>query len=425
MLAQSTIVFLALLPAVLGATMFTPNCTASNGTVNFVYGSGYRSTLDILWSSLFTIVACTWTILHLNVPEQRNGRDPGLWGDLKWTLKRKFQYFKWMLIAIVAPELTLALAADRLGSALDARKKFKHFADIDGIQWTLEHGFYADMGGFAIKVLLPNGKGSVPDVTFHLTSKSLLELREQGHIKKLPDIPVDHLIDQSKSDVFTKLIAAIQVFSTIIQVIVRHIKGLAISQLELAVTAFATCAAFTYLLSLHQLKGVRTVRVLDTDGEKISFEKGYKIYSKVDNRAWLSGTVEKSHFLSGGLKAISNDVFQGGRWCSPFLCIGGTIFGAVHCCGWYFGFPTLQEQMLWRIASVLTTCIPVLDLIIFFLTEKYIPDSMLTSLILFWGFILFYIISRVFIMVEAFRSLFYLPASAFVATWADNIPHLS
>jgi len=41
----------------------------------------------MLWSSLFTIIARTWTILHLSVPEQQDGRDPGWKADLKWGLK--------------------------------------------------------------------------------------------------------------------------------------------------------------------------------------------------------------------------------------------------------------------------------------------------------------------------------------------------
>jgi hypothetical protein len=153
-----SIATLALSPTAIGITTFTPNCTASNETVNFVTGTGYRSTLDILWSSLFTIIACTWTVLHLNVPEQRNGRDPGFWGDLKWTLERVRKSVQWMMITIVAPEVTLMNAAGRLETALKLRKKFENLAAMDGVEWTLEHGFYAEMGAFAMKVNLPPQK---------------------------------------------------------------------------------------------------------------------------------------------------------------------------------------------------------------------------------------------------------------------------
>jgi hypothetical protein len=60
-----------------------------------------------------------------------------------------------MLVTVVAPEFTLAVAASYLEGALVSQKKFKPLAAVDGVEWTLEHGFYANMGGFAIKVKLP------------------------------------------------------------------------------------------------------------------------------------------------------------------------------------------------------------------------------------------------------------------------------
>jgi hypothetical protein len=156
MFLHLSIAIISLSRVVVGVTTFTPTCTASNQTVNFVTGPGYRSTLDILWSSLFTIIACSWTVQHLNVPEQRNGRDPGFWGDLKWTLKRVRKSVKWMIVTIIAPEITLGFAAARLNRALAYRKKFKDLAAMDGVEWTLEHAFYANMGGFAIEVNLPS-----------------------------------------------------------------------------------------------------------------------------------------------------------------------------------------------------------------------------------------------------------------------------
>lgn len=55
---------------------FETRCTGPSKTVNFVSSADKRGTLDILFSCLFTLVACTWTVQYLNVPEQREGRDP-------------------------------------------------------------------------------------------------------------------------------------------------------------------------------------------------------------------------------------------------------------------------------------------------------------------------------------------------------------
>jgi len=41
----------------------------------------------------------------------------------------------------------------------------------------------------------------------------LLTLREEGHIKRLPQITSEQINNQSKSDIFTKVVTAVQVFS--------------------------------------------------------------------------------------------------------------------------------------------------------------------------------------------------------------------
>src|ERR1700753_3647641 len=90
-------------------TTFQPTCSISETTVNFVSSPNSRGTLDILWSSMFVIIACAWTIQHLNIPEQRNGRDPGRAGDLKWKLKGFFLSAKWMIITMIAPEFIIGM----------------------------------------------------------------------------------------------------------------------------------------------------------------------------------------------------------------------------------------------------------------------------------------------------------------------------
>ena len=69
------------------------NCTASNETVNFVYARGI-GVFQTSRGGLFSVIACTWTVLHRNVPEQWNGRDPGFWGRLEMDAKKSAQKHK-------------------------------------------------------------------------------------------------------------------------------------------------------------------------------------------------------------------------------------------------------------------------------------------------------------------------------------------
>lgn len=134
-----------------GHTTFTPNCTSPDQPVNFVVSPEGRETLDILWSSLFTIIACTWTILLLNVPEQRDGRDPGWKGDLKRGLKGIWTKLEWMVLTILAPEMIVCLWADNLAHSKSELSRLKEFADLDGVPWSLTHSRFADMGGFVLR----------------------------------------------------------------------------------------------------------------------------------------------------------------------------------------------------------------------------------------------------------------------------------
>jgi hypothetical protein len=129
---------------------FETTCSTPPAPVNFVSSPDSRGTLDILWSCLFTIVACTWTIQHLNIPNQRQpkDRDHGCWCDFKWALKRFWANLKWMLLTIVAPEFILGKAVHDLAAAWISQRRMRLFANEDKVEWRLAHGLYANMGGF-------------------------------------------------------------------------------------------------------------------------------------------------------------------------------------------------------------------------------------------------------------------------------------
>jgi hypothetical protein len=58
----------------------------------------------------------------------------------------------------------------------------------------------------------------------------------------------DELLDKYKSDFFVRFVAITQILGPAIQVLVRWQRHLAVSQLEIAVVAFATSAVMVYAL---------------------------------------------------------------------------------------------------------------------------------------------------------------------------------
>jgi hypothetical protein len=109
------------------------------------------------------------------------------------------------------------------------------------------------------------------------------------------------------------------------------------------------------------------------------------------------------------------------------VSIGGIIFGAIHIAAWNLSFPTLIEQTLWRTASIMTTTLPGVMYLCLLLQQFFLPPfSLPLNLIKIWNifFGALYVIARAFLLVEIFRTLFYLLEDAYVTTWAASVPHV-
>ena len=61
--------------------------------VHWKPSSNTRGTFDILTSCIITMLLCVWTAVHLNVSPPE-----GFW-------KPKFRKVRWLLLALVAPEM--------------------------------------------------------------------------------------------------------------------------------------------------------------------------------------------------------------------------------------------------------------------------------------------------------------------------------
>ncbi|TDL15014.1 hypothetical protein BD410DRAFT_685404, partial [Rickenella mellea] len=92
-----------------------------------------RTTSDILWSCLTTIISCTWVAIHPNVP-----------APYESTFEIGLRRFGIVIMALIAPELVIIWAMRQwLVSRRLARKHQSH-------GWTQAHGFFALMGGFML-----------------------------------------------------------------------------------------------------------------------------------------------------------------------------------------------------------------------------------------------------------------------------------
>jgi hypothetical protein len=269
---------------------------------------------------------------------------------------------------------------------------------------------------------------------FHLNGLQLVELRRSGLLLRLPYITIEEINDKSKSDSLVRLIAVVQIAWTASQIIVRAVRHLAISQLEIAVIAFAVCAIITYALNWSKPKGVQVPCTLLQYRNEIPDRICALFVERGDGG---TGLMILGDFFTrdkqkpgGPLSNHSNVHFHNSNFWGSL--VAATVFGVLHLTAWNFIFPTRTEKILWRVASLLCTS-PLLWMLSLMMIDwvvgsrKELPlrrlDDFYTTF--YFLFIILYIFARLFLIVEIFRTLCFLPPDAYTGTWATDIPHIA
>ncbi|KAI1452571.1 hypothetical protein F4805DRAFT_446991 [Annulohypoxylon moriforme] len=475
------------------SSTFQPSCSIPPESTNLVLAANVRGTFDILWTSLFTLITCCWTVQHLNVPRQPQKPEDSEQLEKGWrkgfnniiqiiqrSLLSILPKLKWMLLTLLVPEF---LVGKSLQDRRLARKFIADMVDRNGLaddvchglewaqeHWKMTHGFYVGMGGFAIKT----NKSETP---IFLNHRSLLyvcgvtrtadvqppEVRvtadKEAIVKELPQITEEEIKDKSKSDLFIKIITIGQLCWFIIQAIARGVRGLAIPQLEIAVLAYAACTIITFFLCLSKPKDVQTPTMLlskSSEQFQILSIRDRNELARLHPVSWFKITLRSQRFFGAQkpprrteiiLSPIPNDaryshkpamsIFFGKQALLTHMDDGfflvGMIFGAIHCASWYSEFPTTLEQLLWRVSSVATaTLLPAYYILL--LIDIHHGWKLILGGVPVLGFILTffemlailgYILARLYLVVEIFRSLCFQPSSAFITTWSSEIPHVA
>lgn len=412
--------FLLAAASVNASTFVKPNCTIpTEGLHSFVSAPNVRGTLDILWSCLATIIACTYTVLHLNIPEQRDerDRDRGWRGNMKWWWKSMRTNINWTLITILAPEWYSGTAIQELTLLrnLQGLPKAQHPAR----GWTLAHVFFVNMGGFRIPI--QDIADDWPSLVV-LKGESFLKMLEgQCYILGQSDQPLGKvlpteadILDRSKSDRFAKSITILQVSYFCISCFVRLGRHLPITLLELGTLGFAACSMVSYAVLFHKPRAVNSTVILP-DLKLGACPSAAKIAK--DNGPLL--------------KSSGTEKWKSDTWIPTILL--SVVLGAIHIAGWNLAFPSQVDRWLWRSCAIASAASPLLwmglSLPLLAMTLTNFSDSAIMAGV--WAtwvqqaiLVIVYVISRTVLMALMVRSLFFLPPEAFTTTWATSIPHL-
>ncbi|RYP40329.1 hypothetical protein DL767_001786 [Monosporascus sp. MG133] len=271
-----------------------------------------------------------------------------------------------------------------------------------------------------------------------LDARQLLAARRRGIIAELPHMTEDEINDRSKSDAFVKVLAAGQVLWLIIQLVFRAAQGLTVTQLEIVTLAFALCSLATYMALLSKPKDLSTrvympaARPPLVDDMKELGYLGPTTFWYLRATTWMPNN--SVHYLDveniRWLRFLSrHSPLQVSVMVTVLLSVP---FGAVHLIAWNSEFPTQAERLGWHISCLLTIIVPFFIMAAMMYAADVERKLLRLSLARVKVVVAYQIgflmaiqtIGRLFVFVEAFRSLISLPTSAFITTEMGNVPHL-
>lgn len=429
------------------------NATASTAhlVTGLVQDPDGRGTLNIVWSCLAVLLLNTWTVLHLNISPYR-----GWW-------RRCLHKVKWWIVCLICPDGLAVSSFEQWRSARESVTRMRKLYPW----WTKTHGFYAEMGGFRVKV--DSSAGDSQQYIFRV--KELAWLKD-NNIVDLPETTSRELSDRSKADWVAKSIAFAQSVWFMFQVLARVSHGLPITTLELATVAFISCTALMYFfwwdkpmdletfttVAVPELKTAQLCRLANAtcfDVDKKShwyrpppkeghdygwdwfwFEKPMRLQSlSVINKGdqvplelraavrnnfsaqarvvdWYMPAVNESHSSEWGMLSHL----------TVFLI--GATFNGIHCAAWFFTFPTHIEALLWRLAvctmlAVITLWVPGSALI------AWLDDRSRLKSMPYWLATFCYFLARMYLLVEVLVGMRALEPKVYkTVDWTKYWPHI-
>ncbi|KAL4898143.1 hypothetical protein BDV59DRAFT_197093 [Aspergillus ambiguus] len=253
-----------------------------------------------------------------------------------------------------------------------------------------------------------------------LDAHQLLTARRYGIIRSLPAVSEDDLSDRDKANGLVKVLAILQVSWLIAQLIARKAADQPSTPLEIMTLSYAVCAFITYLLYWSCPQDIHTSVYINASRHP-NGEEFEAIANAGPNHFWFT----RKYYN------MSNNAIHGYRGSIVFWYgtgVGAIVFGCVHLFAWSFTFPTDAERLLWRICTVLVISLPPVTMLATVVAAVVFPrkrliDSLISVYV--WVSTLCFALCRLFLLVEALRSLYYLPSEAFVATWTANAPSFS
>lgn len=381
----------------------------ADGLIGWVPESSGRGTWSLITSCVFTLLFCTWVVIHSRVYRIRR--------------LQKLHKVAVFLKAIIAPEF---IAVEGLQEWRQSRRMVQQCAGLTDGKFTLRHAFYVGMLGLRYRT--SGGQKIVwPNQLTWLMEHELLLWKDHPYW----GLAEDDIRDKSNADGAAKLLALSQVIWFVAQSIIRAIKGLPLSQMETMTLSYIPLFAITCFFWWLKPKDVMTPSLINlpemlpeqkTIFESMAVSEAFDSESKpgqdslwtiwyltprvFEKEAEIITLVEaeqrklkensqistskrqrapedrrgcklypKGHLIeasstrpSGVVVAYWDPAMYHSKLLWPVICMFGVSFGALHLLSWNATFPTKAEQWLWRAASIAS----IASMLIFMQFEKVV-----------------------------------------------------
>jgi hypothetical protein len=311
------------------------------------------------------------------------------------------------VMPIVGRESDVSVSESRHGHCPLSKRKP---AENSSRQWTMEHAYFAIMGGVCVDVRKEiTVKNEKNEEYTTLTPQGLLLL---ARYDLLPDISVRTIRARNKTDYLAKTLICLQVTWMLIQTVARKFYDLPVSLLEINTLAQIGCALVIYSIWWYKPQGIEEpiyINLTDCDRcTQILKENDFNC-KYVVAEAGNVGIIGKMDAWDE-IGTTRNIIF---------LFLLGLIYSGAHATAWNSHFPTVIEQRMWQVSALILIAVVLFILIwslVSVLKDGWLWDALQGI----------YILARCFLLVEAFISMRSLPKGTYsTPDWSSALPHIS
>ena len=260
-------------------------------------------------------------------------------------------------------------------------------------------------------------------------SLQLIEAFKRGTIARLPDIPAKEIGDKNKSNAIVFLGAVVPLTYAALQFGARYYKDLPSTLLEIETLAFVTCAVPLYFVDMKKPMDLNVP--FDIPASKCATTESFQSVAAKAPKPIMGWNTEycSPGITNGSIHQTENGFRPSYTVMNCALISMAILFGGIHLIAWNYDFPTEIEQLLWRTAALSDMVLPILWVVVVELESHWPVEGPLPKPQQARKFIAYvrwrvlavpYVLARLFIIVESFRSLYFLHSDAYIATFGQR-----